>query len=195
MSQLATRETINQVKAFHAYCLLGGDCRRVAILFRTTPDVIESLAHDFNWRQQITGLARMDNESGLTEQQEIHRVGVFIVAERAKQIFVNLFEKLETDPDFAQSLTTKKLFKDDETEIIFDGKALLDLVKGYEALTNLSYRALGDKSASKGSDDSPANTAAASIALYQQLQNRFGQMLKVDATSEVGKVLKDVTPR
>ncbi len=186
----AAPDSINQVKAFHAFCLLGGDCARVALLFNVEASVIEHLAHGFNWRAQITGLTRIDTVAGLTELQQLHRVGVFIVAERAKQIFVNIFDRLESDPKFAATMTTK--LSQDGARLVFDAKALVDLVKGYQALTEITYRALGDKpgSASESEKDS-TDTAAISISVYQALQKRFDRMPAVDTNTEVAKVLKE----
>jgi hypothetical protein len=178
------------VKAFHAYVLLGGDAKRVAALFRCEESTIVSLAHDFNWKQQVT-LARMDSAEGLTEQQQLHRVGVFIVAERAKKIFTDLFERLENDEAFAEAMTTK--LSPDGAEVNFDAKNLLDLVKGFQALTEVSYRALGEGLA-KDAEKGEGVTAAASIAVYEALRNRFDKMVPVDTTTSVSRALKDVTP-
>lgn len=193
MSALVPLSLIDQVKAFHAFCLLGGDCKRVALLFRCDPATIESLAHDFNWRAQITGLSRIDNEVGLTEQQQIHRVGVFIVAERAKKIFTNLFDKLDSDPAFAERMMTK--LSTDGALVVFDSKALLDLVKGYEALTGISYRALGDtpEPTTNAGEAGTATAAAIGLATFQALRTRFDRKPGVDTVAEVSKAVKNVT--
>lgn len=194
-SSLVPRDNIDQVKAFHAYCLLGGEPKRVALLFRCEPETIESLAHDFNWKQNVGALARMDNAEGLTEQQQLHRVGMFIVAERAKKIFTNLFEQLEKDPRFLESMVTK--LSPDGVTINFEPKHLLDLVKGFQTLGEISYRALGDEPAGgSGGKDGDGTGVAAGIAVYEAMRKRFDHMKPaVDTTATVGRALRDVTPR
>ena len=186
---------IDQAKAFMAYGLMGGDVKRVALLMRCEPSDIESLAHDFNWKGQFNGVVQLDTDEGKKAQREIHRVSVYITADRARQIIVNILDRIQNDENFARSMTTKALFDESEALVTFDGKGLLDLVKGLQMVTDMAYRALGDtEKASDGSSEASGAAAGAAIATYQALQKRFNAKPVVDTVVEVSDVVRTPLP-
>lgn len=189
---LVQKADVDQVRAFTAFCMTGGNVGRTAILCHTSNDVIEALAHDFDWAQRVKGMPRADTDEGLAEAKALNRISIYMVAERAKSVISNIIDRLHDNPDEAMHLCikVKRIPGTEEEEVKFDPKALGDLVGSLETVSNISYRALGDKVAQEadvgGSSESNAQSA---LGMYKAMMNRWDTLPKIVASAETAKVL------
>ena len=186
---VTNRETIDQGRAYLLYCLLGGDAKKVAGLCHSTPEVVESLAHDYNWAHNIQ--ADLSTEAGMDAQRKANRLEQFIVAERARKIITKLLAQFEDDETLIRGSIKLKKGIGDVEYAEFDAKAVESLIKSLGMLGEITYRALGDKEA-QDSAASAATAVATGLELYARLQKRFGSphaALEVTAAT-----VKDVTP-
>ena len=179
---LATKETLDQGRAFETYCLLGGDVKRTAVVMRTAPDIIASLAHDFQWAQSIRG--DIGDASKLEAFRSVHRMSVFMLGEDIHEIVQDIVGRMRSDPAFLGSMTMKW---DKNSEVMrFDASQLKALAQAAGLAAELKYRALGDKEASQGPDKSDA--VATALTLYDKLSDRFASR-GVDMTLATAKAV------
>lgn len=177
-----------------AYCLTGGHVGRTSIICRTSNDIIESLAHDYNWDGKISGVVRMDTDEGLVEQLALNRIGNYLAAQRLKEVVEGIINRIHKDPEAAAAMCIKvrRIPGTEEEEVTFEPKALESLSKTLESCNNMSYRALGDKIAKEADATNSAGTNPAQIALdvYQALARRFeADVPRVVLPAEVSKVI------
>jgi hypothetical protein len=183
-------DDVDQVKLFQLFVLFGGDTKRTSLVSRVEETRVKSLAHDFNWKGKLNGRKSLDTEEGLAEERASNRVLNYVVADQLQNVFSNLIKELNGDPAFAKAFCTSV---DSETEEVrFNTKNLVELAKGVEIVSNVKYRALGDKVAQEADvSGGPQNAAQFSISIYKALQNRFDGIPAVDLTTEVANVLKE----
>jgi hypothetical protein len=181
---------VDQVKLFQLYVLFGGDTKRTSLVSRVEESRVKALAHDFNWKGKLNGRKSLDTDEGMTEERASNRVLNYVVADQLHNVFSNLIKELNSDPAFAKAFCTSV---DSETEEVrFNTKNLVELAKGVEIMSNVKYRALGDKVAQEADGSGgPQNAAQMSISIYKALQNRFDGIPVVDMASEVANVLKE----
>lgn len=184
---VATREMLDQGRAYQAYCLLGGDAGKTAVMMHTSPEVIESLAHDFQWGLNVR--ADISSDEKLEAFKKLNRLAQYMVAERARALVSGLVERFHSDPKLFEQMMIK--VSPDGAIVSFEPKAIETLAKTLSTLGDITYRALGDAEAV----ESGKNTAAAvgdALDLYDKLQNRFGS--KFQALKDTAAVIKNVTP-
>lgn len=181
---------VDEVQLFMLFCLFGGDVKRVSVVTRVEEDTIERLAHDFHWKEKAAGRARLDTEEGKEAERCLNRVATYVTAERMARVFTNLIADLDSDPSFARAFCTSI---DDEGEKSFNTKNLVELAKGYQIVSDIKYRALGDKLAAEAdTTDKMKSAGSHALEVYRLLQNRFP--LVVDPALEAVKAVSDVKP-
>jgi hypothetical protein len=182
---------LDHVKLFQLFVLFGGDTKRVAVVSRVEESRVKSLAHDFAWVKKLNGRKSLDTEEGLMEERAMNRAINYVVADQLHNVFNNLISELNRDPTFAKAFCTTT---DSETgEVSFNTKNLVELAKGTEIVSNVKYRALGDKIAQDADvSGQPQNAAQFSLTIYQALQKRFDSIPVVDMTTEVANALKEI---
>ena len=177
--QLATRDTLHQGRAYEAYKLLGGDAKRTALVMRTSPEVIESLAHDFRWADSIEG--DIGDNAKIAAFKSVRRLEALMLGRQLHRIIQRFVQKLEDDPAMAERMMVK--FEDEGITAKVDTKALEGLVKAAAGADEICYRALGDKDAASGDKRDAVGDA---IDLYQRMQNRFkGAMMPAVVEAKV----------
>lgn len=175
---------VDEVQLFMLYTLTGGNVERTASISRVEPDVITALAHDRNWRARIGGRGALDSELGKSAEQAVNRLTNYVTAERLGNVFANIIARLDTDPEFARQFCLEWKPKhpgSDDGEYVFTAKQLVELAKGLEIVSNVKYRALGDKVALEasvsGNAQAPQNI---SINIYKALAARFESNPAID---------------
>ena len=88
----ATRETLDQGRAFQVYCLFGGKPEKTAVLCNTSPEVIKSLAHNFCWNTAIR--SDLSDPTQLKTFREQNRMAQYVVAEKARELVSALIPTL-----------------------------------------------------------------------------------------------------
>lgn len=184
---LATRDTLHQGQAYAAYKLLGGDAKRTALVMRTTPDIIESLAHDFNWADSIEG--DIGDADKLEAFKSVRRLESLLLGRQLHRIIGRIVQKVDDDPAFAERLCTKLGDDPDSPVINFDPKAIESLVKAAAAADEICFRALGDTTGSEGGK--PRDPVGDALDLYQKMQNRFSKAPALGAVTSVAAVVKE----
>lgn len=175
----------DQVRLFMLFTYLGGDAARTAIAGRVDQSIIERLAHDFGWAEKIGGRGALDTESGINTERLINRVATYATAQRAESVLTNLFNELAADPKFARQFCTQI---DEDGITSFNAKSLSDLIKAFEMISNVKYRALGDKVA-QGADTTGSNSPAEiGKRTYAEMLRRFDAIPAVDPVAEIRKV-------
>lgn len=183
----------DHVKLFHLFALFGGNAKRTAIVARCDVAHVESLAHDFQWKEKINGVERLDTEEGKEAQREINRVASFVVANNLTKVFETLIADLGADEKFAREFCT---VTDEDGQKLFNTKNLVELAKGLQIVTDIKYRALGDKIAADA-DTSSAMKGNSSLVIniYDALQKRFDRMpVAADVTTKVVAAVQDARP-
>lgn len=184
-------DQVDVVRLFMLYTLFGGDVQRVALVSRVDPQRVASLAHDFNWRTKLNGRGGLLTEKGQEEERAINRVANFVTAERLRRVFDRLIDELDSDPTFARAFCTV-VNPEDPKETSFNTKNLVELAKGLEIVSNISYRALQDKQAQNADVSGKATDAGAlALATYRALVSRFDAAIPVDATAEIVRAVSD----
>lgn len=187
---LIANEKIDEVRLFMLYAMFGGDAKRVAIVSQVPLHLIESLAHDFNWKAKLLGRAGLDTDAGKETEKALNRVTNFVLSERLKRVYSRLVDELDSDPSFAKSFCTSV---DSETgDVSFNTKNLVELAKGIEIVTNISYRALQDKQAAEADvSGKTQDVTQLALATYKALANRFDRMQTVDATAKIVEAVQE----
>jgi hypothetical protein len=181
---------VDEVRLFMLYTMFGGDTARVALVSRVEKNRIDSLAHDFRWKQKLGGHVGLSTDKGAEEERAVNRVANYVTAERLRRVFDRLIDELDSDPAFAKAFCT---VVDDETEQTkFSTKNLTDLAKGLQIVNDITYRALQDKQAQAADVVNKAVDATSlALATYKALASRFDKMPIVDATLEISKAVSD----
>jgi hypothetical protein len=189
---LAVVDNVDHVKLFQLFVLFGGDTKRVAVVSRVEQSRVDSLAHDYNWRGKLNGKKSLDSEEGMAEERTLNRAINYVVADQLHNVFNNLITELNRDPTFARSFCTST--DPDSGITVFNTKNLVELAKGVEIVSNVKYRALGDKLAQEADvSGQPQNAAQFSLTIYQALQRRFDAIPVVDIQKEVANALKETS--
>lgn len=186
-SPLAIANQVDQVKAFSLFCFAGGDVEKTAVLCQVDVRIIQALAHDFRWLDKIKGQNRLDTPEGLKAEQEANRARNYVMAQRYQSMLENVILDHEHSDRFAETMCVElvpiKGTKDPvEYEKVFTGKPLLELAKALQVTSDMTYRALGDKTAAKA-DVNPENGERAqnlAINIYAGLQKLGATMKHVD---------------
>ena len=181
---MSTALTVNDhVKLFHLFALFGGNTKRVAVVARCAEEQVVSLAHDFNWKDKLNGLQRMDTDEGKEAQREINRVANYVAADNLMKVFEGVIARLAGDEKAAADFCVRE----EDGVTFMDTKNLVELAKGLQTVTDIKYRALGDKLAAEAdvSGGAKAQTSLV-INIYDALQKRFDKMPAVlDTTTRV----------
>lgn len=184
-------DKVDEVRLFMLYALFGGDVRRVAVVSRVDAKRVESLAHDFRWKDKLSGRGSLDNEKGQDDERALNRVSSYVTSERLSRVFARLIDELDSDPTFARQFCT--VTDNDTKETSFNTKNLVELSKGLQLCQDMKYRALQDKQA-QAADVVGKAIDASSIALatYRALAARFDHNETVDTVTEIVKAVSDV---
>jgi hypothetical protein len=166
---VATRDTLDQGRAYQAYCLLGGDAGKTAVMCHTSPEVIESLAHDFQWGRNVR--TDVSNPEKLKAFKEQNRMAQYMVAERARDIVSGLVNKMASNPQFLERMVVKVDPESGDASV--EPKAIESLIKSLNTIGDISYRALGDAEAVEAGKNSAAAVAVNALDLYARMQARF----------------------
>ena len=187
--ELEPAARIDEVRLFMLYALFGGDCARVAIVSRVDKRRIESLAHDFRWKDKLAGRAALDTEKGAKAERVLNRVANYVTSERLRRVFDRLIDELDSDPAFAKAFCTSV---DGETgDRSFNTKNLVELAKGLQIVNDISYRALQDKQAQAADVSGKGDAAALALATYKALATRFDRNISVDTVQEIATAVQD----
>lgn len=191
VTALAAVDKVDEVRLFMLYVLFGGNCKRVAVASRVDAARIESLAHDFRWKDKLSDRAGIDTEKGAEDERALNRVTNYVIAERLSRVYGRLVDELDSDPAFARAFCT--VIDEDTKETLFNTKNLVELAKGLQIVNDIKYRALQDKQA-QAADLVGKSVDAASVALatYKALATRFDRAIVVDTTAEIVKATADV---
>lgn len=182
-SSLALANQVDQVKAFMLYAYFGGDALKCANACRVDIRIIQALEHDFSWADKIKGQNRLDTPEGLKMEQELNRAANYTMAKRFAAVLESVVLDAESTERFIETLCIELVpikGKPGEYEKVFTAKPLLELAKAMQTINDMSYRALGDKTAAKADtvpDDTGKSTSLA-IHIYGALA-KMGQAVKV----------------
>lgn len=181
---LEPNDRIDEVRLFMLYAMFGGDTARVSIVSRIDRRRIDALAHDFNWKGKLAGRPGVGTEKGADEERALNRVANYVTAERLRRVFDRLIDELDSDPTFAKAFCTS--VDDNTQQTNFCTKNLVELAKGLQIVTDISYRALQDKQA-QAADISGAKTSTVDLALatYRALASRFDRNVSMDTVKEI----------
>lgn len=185
-------EPIDEVRLFMLYVLFGGDCRRVSVVARVDVTRVESLAHDFRWKDKLSGRRGLDTDKGQEDERALNRVTNYVTAERLSRVYGRLIDELDSDPKFARQFCT--VVDGDTQETSFNTKNLVELAKGLQIVNDIKYRALQDKMAQAADlvNNTTVDAATLALATYKALANRFDQNVSVDTATEITKAVQDV---
>ena len=150
--------------------MLGGNPTKTALLCRTTKDVIESLAHDFGWKESIrTDLSDPDK---CDEFKTMNRLSTYASAERMSKIVDDLIEDFVKNPT---EMCRKAVVSNAGVEWVFDPAPIEKLAKTLAAVADIKYKALGDQVAAKAGESSSGGSSRVADALevYDRLQKAF----------------------
>lgn len=188
--ELEPAARIDEVRLFMLYALFGGDTARVAVVSRVDKYRIDSLAHDFRWKDKLAGRGALDTEKGAEAERVLNRVANYVTAERLRRVFDRLIDELDSDPAFAKAFCTSVDSGAQETS--FNTKNLVELAKGLQIVNDISYRALQDKQAQAAEVSGKGDAAALALATYKALASRFDHNIAIDATTEITRAVTDV---
>ena len=180
---------IDEVKLFLLYVLLGGDTKRVSVISQVEQRRIEALAHDFNWKGKLSGRTGLMTEKGAEEERALNRVANYVAAERLRRVFDRLIGELDSDPSFARAFCTT--IDDNSQQTHFSTKNLVELAKGLQIVTDVSYRALQDKQAQAVDVSGKTDTQTLALNVYKALATRFDQNVTVDTVKEISRAVED----
>ena len=184
---LTTRDTLHQGQAYEAFKLLGGDAKRTALIMHTSVDVIESLAHDFDWASSIEG--DIGDANKIEAFKSVRRLESLMLGRQLHRIIKRIVQKVDDDPAFAERLCTKLGDDPDSPTINFDPKAIESLVKAAAAADEICFRALGDTDGSAAGK--PRDPVGDALDLYSKMQSRFSKGAALGAATSVAAVVKD----
>lgn len=181
---------LDQVRLFQFYALFGGDTARVAVVTKLDERTIKSLAHDFSWKQKLGNRKSLDTPEGIADERLVNRASNYVLACTLQTVFDNLAKELASDPKFAREFCTNVDDVDGNTS--FATKNLVELAKGIEIISNVKYRALGDKLAAEADvtgEGAGKGSGSLALTVFAALKDRFDQIPSVDMTHEVIKVV------
>lgn len=174
---------IDQVRSYHLYVLFGGDVKRVAAVMRCDVEVIEALCHDFGWARKANAKQNLTTDEGQEYERALNRTQTYVTADMLGNVFGNVIAALNSDPEYARAFCTEV---NDEGEKSYSTKNLVELAKGLEIVSNVKYRALGDKLAAAADVTSKEQSVTnVTLNVYRALANRFDAAIAVDAVSEI----------
>lgn len=188
VSLALTRETLDQGRAFQLYCLLGGNAERTALMCRCAPEVIESLAHDFNWKMGVR--TDLSKDGALDEYRKLNRAAALMIAEKARAVIEGLIDRM-SEPKALENMVIRVVPGTDGQEMTFEPKAVESVIKSLDTVQQIMYRALGDTEAA-GTDSAPKGNVADPLGLYKRLSERF--VPGHDGALASAKAVIDVTP-
>lgn len=134
---------VNPNALFLLWQHFGGDSKRTAAASGVSLAIVESLAHDFQWKDLSRGRLGLKDEK---LEKEVNRAHNYVQSQRIRKVIDLVVQELESNPAQLQSAMRKV---DEEGNVSFSAKALVELAKAAEAAQNMSYRALGDKVANE----------------------------------------------
>ncbi len=159
---------VNPNALFMLWQHFGGDAKRTAAATGTSLKVVEALAHDFQWKELAGGRLGLKDEK---LEREVNRAQNYVQAQRIRRIIDLVVQELEQDPKKLMSAMTKI---DEEGNVAFSAKPLVELAKAAESTQTMSYRALGDKVATEAEGAGAPDTERIknlSIQINQLVQN------------------------
>ena len=162
---------VDQARAWMVYAAFDGDQEKTAIASKVPAEAISALAHDYNWAAK---LKRLKTGSGEPESERIaNRAVNYVQAQRMRTILEKSVELLENEERLLRALLKYKLTKEGDVESIeVSPKAVLELTKALEVVQNMSYRALGDKLATRADDTEGKNAGTeGSVANVRKVIN------------------------
>lgn len=165
---------VNPNALFMLWQHFGGDSRRTAAATGVSRAIIESMAHDFQWKELSDGRLGLKDEK---LEREVNRAQNYVQAQRIRKVIDFVVQELEADPAKLKSAMTRV---DEQGNVTFSAKALVELAKAAESAQTMSYRALGDKVATEA-DSAGAPDAERiknlSIQINQLVQNASDQLV------------------
>ena len=134
---------------------------------RTTPDVIESLAHDFNWAENVVG----DFGDPLKREAlvQANRMAHFMLAQRGRTIVERLLNRLH-EKDAVDDMMIKADNAEDSVRLHFDPKVVGELAKALGSFSEQAYRAIGDTEAAGTEPKDKRGGAGDMLELTKRLQ-------------------------
>ena len=179
----------DQVKLFHLYVLFGGNAARAAAVGGVDASVVESLAHDHNWKAKLNTGNNLLTDDGKEAERELNRVGNYVLASRLQKIFEILIDDLGADEVFVRAFCTET---DKDGNKSFNTKNLVELAKGLQIVSDIKYRALGDKlAAAADTSGGMQGTSQIAINIYGALAKRFDRLPPVAEVSS--RIVEAVT--
>lgn len=169
MGALANIDKVDQVKAFMLFAYFGGDAVKTANTCSVEVSLIESLAHDFRWRDQIKGQNRLDTDDGRKAEQEANRARNYVMAQRIGSLIEHVVLDAAKDPAaWAEKHCTDV---DEEGNKTFTSKPLVEIAKAAQIVQDMTYRATGDKLAATASttEASDGKVVNLMVNVYQGL--------------------------
>ncbi len=179
----ASRQTLDQGRAFQAYCLLGGSAQKTALLCQTTPEVIEALARDFQWGKSVR--TDIGDKSKLEAFKTLNRLSALMLGDCIRKIANKIACRMADDPEFCRAMLTKLGHGPDGLVTRFDAGALVALTKAAATAIELTNRALGDTGGA--APTVRGDPVAAAVATYGKLSQRFAA--RTDVTLATAKVV------
>jgi hypothetical protein len=177
-SALALVNKVDQVKAFMLFAYFGGDTVKTAQACAVDVRLIESLAHDFNWLGQIKGQNRLDTDEGRKAEQEANRARNYVMAVRLGNLLEHITLKASQNPE--QWADVNCIDVDPVTgEKTFDSKPLVEIAKAAQIISDMTYRATGDKMAATAS-----TTTASDGAVTNLMINVYSGLDKLEKTAK-----------
>lgn len=196
-SPLAIANQVDQVKAFMLFCFAGGDVDKTAALCQVDVRIIQALAHDFLWLDKIIGQNRLDTPEGLKAEQEANRARCYTMAQRYGKMLENVILDHEHSDRFAETMCVELVpikGQPGQFKKVFTGKPLLELAKAMQVVSDMSYRALGDKVAAKADTNPDGGQRAQNLAIniYQGLQKLGASVKQADRSTPTADIAERV---
>lgn len=177
---------VNPNALFMLWTHFGGDSKRTSAATGVSVAIIESLAHDFQWKELSRGRLGLKDEK---LEREVNRAHNYVQSQRIRKVIDLVVQELESNPAQLQAAMRKV---DEEGNVSFSAKALVELAKAAEAAQNMSYRALGDKVANEAdTTDKPDSERIKTISLQINTLVQ-GAADKLVTPARAATVVKDV---
>jgi curved DNA-binding protein CbpA len=152
---------INEAHLFILWQSLGGSAEVVSRATGIRKNVIEALAHDYQWDMLAGGkLALQDKEL----EKKINRAQNYLQAVRLRGLLDSVMSHLTAEEN-KEKLESTIFTTSDKGEPKIGAKGLVELAKAYETLHNITYRALGDKEAESADTTSSDDEKIKSMSL------------------------------
>lgn len=192
MSKTDLSVRVDEVRLFMLFALFGGKIERTAAVGGVPVEIVQALAHDFNWKDKVNGKSDLTTDEGKEYEKAMNRVASYVTAVRMANVMGRLVDELDKDPSFARAFCTEV---DDETgERSFNTKNLVELAKGMQIVDDLKYRALGDKVAQAADTTGQKTQSQIVLNVYQSLASRFDRSQVVDTPVEVVRAVDGAQP-